>query len=253
MYEPPAGLARQNCEFETASVYIRDARPMAASCSIDVQGFELRDAPSSICDFTDKEAVETRYYHEAAELAKFVTGADQAVIFDHQVRHREAGRPKLTFGRSGNAHVGAVGRVHNDYSEASGQRRFEIVVADQGVCSEISRFAIVNIWRSIGGRILDTPLAVCDARTVSTFDLITTDLIYPERKGEFYLLTASRRHDWMYFGEMDRTEALVFKQYDSQVSGVARFTPHTAFDLPEIPSNAPLRQSIEIRCLVLFR
>jgi hypothetical protein len=43
---------------------------------------------------------------------------------------------------------------------------------------------------------------------------------------------------------------LVFKQYDSQVNGVARFTPHAAFDLPDIATDAPLRQSIEIRCLV---
>jgi hypothetical protein len=51
---------------------------------------------------------------------------------------------------------------------------------------------------------------------------------------------------------MDRHEALVFKQYDSQVSGVACFTPHSAFDLPDIPPAAPLRRSIEIRCLVTY-
>jgi len=42
----------------------------------------------------------------------------------------------------------------------------------------------------------------------------------------------------------------VFKQYDSEVSGVRRFTPHCAFDLPGILPDAPLRASIEIRCLV---
>ena len=51
---------------------------------------------------------------------------------------------------------------------------------------------------------------------------------------------------------MDRHEALVFKQYDSQLGGVARFVPHTAFDLPDIPADAPLRESIELRCLVVF-
>jgi hypothetical protein len=35
-------------------------------------------------------------------------------------------------------------------------------------------------------------------------------------------------------------------------SGVARFTPHSAFDLPDIPPDALLRQSIEIRCLVTY-
>jgi len=37
--------------------------------------------------------------------------------------------------------------------------------------------------------------------------------------------------------------ALVFKQYDSQANGVARFTPHSAFDLPDIPPDAPPRAS----------
>jgi hypothetical protein len=62
----------------------------------------------------------------------------------------------------------------------------------------------------------------------------------------------SPRHRWAYFSEMDCSEALVFKQYDWQVSGAARFTPHSAFDLPDIPPDAPLRQSIEIRCLVTY-
>jgi hypothetical protein len=51
---------------------------------------------------------------------------------------------------------------------------------------------------------------------------------------------------------MDRHEALVFKQFDSQMSGVSRFTPHVAFDLPNVPDDAPLRQSIEVRCLVIY-
>ena len=51
---------------------------------------------------------------------------------------------------------------------------------------------------------------------------------------------------------MDRHEALVFKQYDSQMSGVSRFTPHVAFDLPCTPRDAPLRESIEVRVLVTF-
>lgn len=62
----------------------------------------------------------------------------------------------------------------------------------------------------------------------------------------------SARHRWAYFSEMTRDEALVFKQHDSQVNGAARFTPHSAFDIPDVPPDAPLRESIEIRCLVIY-
>jgi hypothetical protein len=253
MYEPPTGTAQQNCEYRVSPVWIKDARAMAPSPSIHVEGFELWDAPTAVTDFTDEDTIRNRYYAEVVELAKYVTGADHAHIFDHQLRQREAGRPSLTFGRHGDGRrPGAAGRIHNDYTESSGQKRFEILSLDEKVRTTTQRFAIINIWRSIGGKIVDTPLALCDARSISVKDLVVTDLRYRDRVGELYLVHESPRHRWAYFSEMDRSEALVFKQYDSQVNGTARFTPHSAFDLPDIPPDAPLRQSIEIRCLVTY-
>jgi len=253
MYDPPAGVARQNCEYQLSTVRIADARAMASPPDIQVEGFELWNAPTSIVDFRDAEAIRTRYYAEAGELAKCVTGAHHAYVFDHQIRRRESGRPPLSFGRDGGRELpGAAGRIHNDYSEASGRKRLELVVQDHKVRSRLRRFAVVNICRSIRGKILDTPLAICDARTISVNDLAATDIIYPDRTGEIYLVHSSPFHRWLYFSEMDRDEALVFKQYDSQVNGVARLTPHSAFDLPDIPSEAPLRESIEVRCLVTY-
>jgi hypothetical protein len=115
----------------------------------------------------------------------------------------------------------------------------------------VRRYGIVNIWRSIGGPVQDTPLAVCDARTVSAADLVEGEVRYPRRAGEIYLVRHSPRHRWSYYPGMDRHEALVFKQFDSRGDDVARFTPHAAFDLPQVPPDAPLRESIELRCLVI--
>ena len=252
-YEPPPGTPWENCEYELRQTQITDARS-SADLSIDVQGFELRDAPTTVKDFLDTDAVKTIYYPEAAELALSVTGAKQAHVFDHLVRRREHDRIALSFGRRGTHGVAAAnGRIHNDYTEASGQRRLGLVVADAAAVARSERYGIVNIWRSIKGPVLDTPLAVCDARTLAVTDLVTGDVRYPNRTGEIYFVTHSRRHRWSYFSEMDCHEALVFKQYDSQVSGVARFTPHAAFDHPGMPPDAPLRESIELRCLVIFK
>src|SRR6516165_8870377 len=74
MYEPPAGTAQENCEYRMSPVRITDARAMA-SPSIHVEGFELWDAPTAATDFTDQNAIRSRYYTEAAELAKYITGA----------------------------------------------------------------------------------------------------------------------------------------------------------------------------------
>ena len=43
---PPAGTARENCEYRESPVWIKDARAMASPPAIHVEGFELWDAPS---------------------------------------------------------------------------------------------------------------------------------------------------------------------------------------------------------------
>jgi hypothetical protein len=253
MYEPPPGIPRENYRPSLHAVAISDARYRTVAPDIHCTGFTLWDAPTSVTDFADETAVMSRYYEECSELARQVTGASQAFVFDHQVRKREQGRPQLTFGRQGDgSKPAAVGRVHNDYSENSGLKRLGLVLKDPEQCLGVRRFSTVNIWRSIAGPVLDTPLAVCDARSVSVADGIVNTIRYQEREGEILLYEFSCDHEWSYYSEMNSDEALVFKQFDTQVSGVSRFTPHVAFDLPDIPADAPLRQSIEVRCLVTY-
>ncbi len=250
MYEPPSGEAWENCEYELRPMPIVDARGQAHS--LHSEGFELWDAPTDVTSFDDVEAIVGRYYSEMTELACAVTGGARAYVFDHLIRRREPGRPPLRFGRYGNGSTPtASGRIHNDYTEESGRRRLAMVLNDPDAA--VKRYCIVNIWRSIKAPVTDTPLAVCDARTVSAEDLVASEVRYQTRTGEVYLVTHAPRHRWSYFSEMDRHEALIFKQYDSQVDGsVARFTPHAAFDHPHTPVDAPLRESIEIRCLVIY-
>src|SRR5215510_2864731 len=82
--------------------------------------------------------------------------------------------------------------------------------------------------------------------------LIVAERRYPHRVGQTYRLKYSPKHRWFYFPEMRRDEALVFKVYDSEKDGRARFTPHTSFQDPTSPPNAPARQSIEVRALAFF-
>ncbi|KAG8779253.1 hypothetical protein FRC12_024508 [Ceratobasidium sp. 428] len=52
---------------------------------------------------------------------------------------------------------------------------------------------------------------------------------------------------------MTPDEFVLIKCFDSKDDGsVATFTPHTAIEDPTTPSNAPDRQSIEIRALVFY-
>lgn len=251
-FPPPEGTPWENCAYESRPMPIADVRAAPESPDLDCEGFELWDAPTAVRDFSDEAAIRSIYYREAAELALAATGAQRAYVFDHLVRRREAHLDPLTFGRGGSqGRAAANGRIHNDYSEASGQARFERVLPGVDLAACGGRFAIVNIWRSINGPVRDTPLALCDARTVSALDLVEGDVLYPRRTGEIYLLLHAPMHRWWYASAMDRHEALVFKQYDTQLSGVSRFTPHAAFDLPDVPAGVPRRESIEVRCLVV--
>jgi hypothetical protein len=115
-----------------------------------------------------------------------------------------------------------------------------------------SRFAIIQVWRAINQPIESNPLAIADASSVAEDDLLIAERRYPTRVGQTYRLKYSPRHRWFYFPRMRRDEALVFKVFDSEKDGRARFTPHTSFDDPATPPGAPPRQSIEARALVFF-
>ena len=247
---PPPGMPADNCQFVSRPVIIHDARDTAGFLHLDRNGFELWHAPSRVRDFLDEEEVESRYVPELVELVLGATGAGEAFVFDHLLRRREFGRPPMTLGGRTGQFAGPAGRVHVDYTEDSGARRYGKVLVGRPAPA---RFAIVNVWRSVGAApVLDTPLAVCDARSVRPEDLVPTELRYPERTGEISLVRHRPDHLWSFVSEMRRDEVLLFKQYDSDRT-VARFVPHAAFDHPAMPSDAPPRQSIEARVLVTFR
>lgn len=252
-YEPPLGMPWESAQYRSVLVDIVDARSTPGGSSLEAEGFELWCAPTEVTEFQDRDQVREVYYRECLDLALRATGGSRAFVFDHLVRRRERDRVPVSFGKRGVDGLAAVnGRIHNDYSERSGSKRLDMVLPDVKDRASITRFCIINIWRSIKGPVLDTPLALCDARSVSPSDLVVSEVMYPNRTGEIYAVTHSNDHRWSYFSKMDRHEALVFKQFDSQKQGVARFVPHAAFDLPVIPPDAPLRESIEARCLVVY-
>ena len=83
-------------------------------------------------------------------------------------------------------------------------------------------------------------------------DLVRNERRYANRVGETYRIKYNPGHRWFYFPNMKRNEALVFKVYDSEKDGRARFTAHSSFDDPSSPAGAPKRESIEARLLVFF-
>ena len=246
MYPPPEGRPTHNAAYEQVPVTIRDAR--GADLSLDREGYVLREAPSSVIDFRDSEEVVRRYYPEVAALALAASGATRAWVFDHLVRQRLPGPPQ-GFGRVAGQRPGAAGRVHCDFTPVSARRRL-VRELGESAAAAVPRYSIVNLWRSIRHPVLDAPLAICDARSVAPADLVASDIFYPDRAGEIYQVVHQGAQAWSYFPAMTRDEVLIFKQYDSLLP--ASYTPHAAFEHPAAPADAPLRESIEIRCLLIY-
>lgn len=51
---------------------------------------------------------------------------------------------------------------------------------------------------------------------------------------------------------MQTNEVFLFVGYDSRDDGRARFTPHCSFQDPTVPSDAPPRESLELRAYVFW-
>ena len=69
---------------------------------------------------------------------------------------------------------------------------------------------------------------------------------------ETYALRHNPAHRWYHTPDMMPDEALLLKNYDSRTDGVARFSPHTAFDDPTTPLDRLPRASIEVRALTIW-
>ena len=142
--------------------------------------------------------------------------------------------------------------VHNDYTFKSAPRRVRDLLPEEADRLLQNRFAEINVWRAIRGPIESSPLALCDARSLSAEDIVPADLVYRDRVGETFGFLYNPNHRWYYFPWLKRNEAILLKCYDSKEDGRARFTAHTSFDDPTSPPNAAPRESIEVRALVFW-
>lgn len=248
-FEPPSSQPKSNIVPDAHSLPIYDVRPISETFSLDREGFALVRQTSSVKDFYNDDEIKAVYYPEAERLIKAATGADRVFIFDHTVRKRVEG----AVDRDGNLLRQPVARVHVDHTATSGPQRVRDLIPDEAEELLKGRVQIINIWRPIRGPLLDSPLAVCDARTVHASELVASDLVYPNRVGETYSVKYNPEHQWFYVPRMTVDEALLLKCYDSATDGRSRFAPHTAFADPSTPADAPPRESIELRTLVFHK
>jgi len=245
-YDPPPGSPPPNSKLAEHDVTVHDGRPVGDTLSLDREGFVLLRHQTAAADLYDEATIKSVYYPECERLMREATGARRVVAFDHIVRNAAKAAIK------GSGIKMPAGRVHNDYTASSAPQRVRDLMGDEAEELLKRRFAINNVWRPIAGPLLRSPLALCDAGTLESENLVASELRYADRTGETYAITYNPNQRWYYFPMMRPDEAVLIRCFDSARSGPARFSAHGAFDDPETPDNAPPRESIEVRTLVFF-
>jgi hypothetical protein len=234
-------------QYRQFEMVVRNGRPLRASFELDTHGFVFADHATQVKDFTD-EAERARVYDaEVQALIKKHSGASEVLVFDHTIRIGDEEGQKAANARP------PVKGVHNDYTEKSAPRRLRDIVGDAEAQRRLrKRWAIIQVWRPIRGPVLVDPLGICDGRSIPQQGFILVQRRYKDRTGEVYHIAHHPAHQWFYFPQMTRNEALVFKVFDSDAAKPSRFTAHSSFDDPTSPPDAPARESIETRTFAFF-
>jgi hypothetical protein len=233
-------------QYHPHKMTIYNGRAIADQLSLERHGFIFVNHETQMKNFYDENEVRSVYYPETEELVKQASGARRVVVFDHTLRSAD---PAM---REEKQISGPVRNAHNDYTDWSGPQRVRDLLPDEAEALLKRRFAIVQTWRPINKPVQREPLAIADARSIGTKELVASARIYPDRVGETCHMTFNPEHVWYYFPNMQRNEAIVFKTFESERDGRARWTAHCAFDDPTSSADAPPRESIEMRTLAFF-
>ncbi len=228
-------------DYEAKKVSIVDGRLVSTTLDLDRNGFSLIKSSTKAIDFFDPDVVQAEYYPDVTSVIQKHLGAKYVHIIDHTVRASE-----VTPGVRLTSQL-----VHNDYTETSCMEILGELTGSRIKTSE-TRVVQINLWRPVMNTVYMAPLAIADGSTVSHDDLVPCDIVYPDRVGEIYDVRYNADQQWYYFPEMETSEVLLIKGYDSMQDGRARLAPHTAFTHPETNSANPPRTSIEVRTILTF-
>lgn len=274
----------EDVTWDKADVLVHNGR--LQNLTMEQNGFQLvaSDIPDEI-DFYNMRDVVDQYYPICCDLVRKYLGEDvQVFAFDHNVRSNGARRAL----ENGN---GALVQdplcvVHADYTVVSAPKRLEQLAQTpkkndvhrqflkegetlldpkqvEQVLRGRRRFAMANVWRNINRQspVLQRPLACMDAQLTAVDSLRTFSIHYADRVGENYLAVNHPEQRWFYFPEMTHQEAILLKQWDSfgnlakdqpLQDFLSTFAVHSAFVDPSSPDDAPPRESIEVRCVIIY-
>jgi len=260
--------------------------------SVDTAGFAVYNHPAKERLFVDDSAIRGGYYDEIeALLRKKLEEGDKIrkiTIFDHTIRRRRKDAPRqpvqqVHIDQTPQSAEARVRRHVSDPAEVEDllSRRYQLINVWRPIENAASDFPLAVIdWRTTKPDDLVKvdllyPKRVADGSETNGNgqqdddddrgkEKLADESTHKstegyEVKGETYAVAPSQDHRFYYYKDMTPDEVMFIKCFDSRSEGqpkgqkgIAALTPHTAFEDPNTPKDAPGRQSIEVRCLVFY-
>lgn len=233
-----------NRPYAMRDVDINNARAHTGHFKLHEHGFELVKHQLQNPNFDDDAWIQESLYPSIESAVKKTSGASHVFIFDHTIRRGVA-----------NSLRKPAQHVHVDYTHNTGpERAAQMIDASKLAQLKGKRFIQVNFWRSVDGPVEQLPLGFLDSQSLDEDDLIPAEIAFVDtgHVGEIYALRHNPEQRWYYYPDMQDTEALLIKGYDTDNDAISRFTPHSAFTDPTSKPDAAPRQSIEVRTFAFF-
>jgi hypothetical protein len=235
---------------QAVEIDVHDGWSKAKDFTLDKNGFSVHEFDSKHENWEDDDAVRSRFYPEVVSSLKETVGATRVLVFDHTIRSEKNAQKKLTDEKNTSQRT-PVMLVHCDYTAESGPVRVTQLLGDEAEHLLSRRVAFLNVWKPLNV-VEERPLAMCDVQSCADEDFFKLFLHYRDRVGENYVMSHNPEHKWWYFPKMTPKQAILLKTFDSAADGTARFVGHTAFEDPTSRSDAPMRESVEIRTICFF-
>ena len=254
------GFQSMNFRWQDYNVTVADARPHKHLFTLDTNAFAYLDDPDGLpgqlleaLRSGDKELAAREYYPRIEMLLKAHTGASRVIPFDSTTRRRD---PSLRKEDNPNGKEQPATTVHCDQGPEGAWRRLRMHLPtdeDPDAVLAAHRVQILNVWRPLRGPVTEWPLTQMDFTSLQPGDVHPCNLWRGawEDRGQTVTFTHAAGQRWFYLDAHHTDEVTLLKIWDSR-EGVAACCPHAAFAHPNTPTGCEPRESVEVRCLVIY-
>ncbi|CAG8959270.1 hypothetical protein HYFRA_00012628 [Hymenoscyphus fraxineus] len=215
-------------------------------------------------DFFNEEWVKSVYYKEVGEVVKKVTGCDLAIVYQHVNRSAAQSLDESNPANMGDpAKNGPATKPHCDFSGEHMDAYPKLMGASlpkpiKDMWDSSSRWAMYGAWKP---RVTITrdPLIVADSQSLRDEDYLPVEReVGPDGHkfilGNYLIAQPSEEnaHKWYYLHRQRPDEIVIFGGTDTKQDKKGWRCAHTAAVNPHYVNDPP-RESIEVRCVAIWK